>query len=232
MGYESFEYVGLELDLFAHASHWRAYWSRFVMPFLGDNVLEVGAGIGSATTLLHTNSGKWTALEPDENLAKQIDAPAADPTLTVVTGSITDLPSTARFDTVLYIDVLEHIADDRAELAEASARLDSGGYLVVLAPAHQWLFSPFDASVGHYRRYSKKMLRRLAPAGVTEVQCKYLDSIGTLLSGANRLLLRSSLPTNSQIQFWDRRIIPVTRILDPVLGHNVGKSVLMVWQKQ
>lgn len=69
------------------------------------------------------------------------------------------LPRDSRFDTILYIDVLEHIADDRAELVEAARRLNPGGYLVVLSPAHQWLFTAFDAAIGHVRRYTAKSLR-------------------------------------------------------------------------
>ena len=67
--------------------------------------------------------------------------------------SITDA---APFDTILYVDVLEHIADDAAELARARRLLTPEGNLVVLAPAHQSLFSPFDAAVGHYRRYDER----------------------------------------------------------------------------
>ena len=52
-----------------------------------------------------------------------------------------------------------------------------------------------------------------------------------LLSLANRLLLQQKLPTLKQILFWDKRVIPLSRILDPVLGYRVGKSILGVWQK-
>ena len=231
MSHEYFEYVGLELDLFARASNWRSYWSRFVSLYLGRDVLEVGAGIGSATLHLRSRAMTWTALEPDENLARQIPHDGGDTSLAVVTGSISDMPRDAKFDTVLYIDVLEHIENDRQELLDALARLRSGGRLIVLAPAHQWLFSPFDAAVGHFRRYSKRTLRDIAPAGTTEIRCLYLDSLGIVMSAANRLLLRSSLPTPKQIRFWDRRLIPVTRVLDVLTAHRLGKSVLMVWQK-
>jgi 2-polyprenyl-3-methyl-5-hydroxy-6-metoxy-1,4-benzoquinol methylase len=80
-----------------------------------------------------------------------------------VNGTIAALESTGPFDTIIYLDVLEHIADDRAELACAARLLSPQGCVIVLSPAHQFLFSPFDQAVGHYRRYSRATLRDLTP---------------------------------------------------------------------
>src|SRR5262245_35210714 len=67
---QSLKYVGSELDLFAQAAHWKSYWSRTVAPFLGDRVLEVGAGIGATARILcSTKQKRWLALEPDPELA-------------------------------------------------------------------------------------------------------------------------------------------------------------------
>jgi SAM-dependent methyltransferase len=135
----------------------------------------------------------------------------------------------ASFDTILYVDVLEHIEDDRGELERAAARLRPGGRLVVLAPAHQWLFSPFDSAIGHFRRYTKRSLRELAPPGLELTRLRYLDSVGLLASGANRFLLKSSSPNLGQIRFWDRVLVRASRMVDPLLAYSVGKSVLSVW---
>ena len=59
----------------------------------------------------------------------------------------------------------------------------------------------------------------------------YLDNVGLLLSLGNRLLLRRDLPSAAQIAFWDRRIIPLSRILDRLTGHRLGKTVLCVWRR-
>ena len=60
----------------------------------------------------------------------------------------------------------------------------------------------------------------------------YLDSVGMLASGANRLLLSQAMPTERQILTWDRLMIPVSRVLDPLLGYTVGKSILGVWKRE
>src|SRR5262249_19659327 len=137
----------------------------------------------------------------------------------------------ARFDAILYIDVLEHIEDDRGELARAAERLNAGGALIVLSPAHPFLYTPFDAEIGHFRRYTRASLRAAAPDSLRIGKLKYLDSAGMLASAGNRVLLKASMPTEKQILTWDRMLVPVSRVIDPLLMGRVGKSVLGIWTK-
>ena len=229
------EYVGQELELFAEARNWKSYWSSIVRPYLRGRVLEVGAGLGATTTALCTGDTNWTCMEPDPRLAQQIGEKIArgdlPRTCRVHQGVMTDLPPDERFDTILYIDVLEHIANDGDEVIEATKRLSATGHLVVLAPAHNWLFSPFDREIGHHRRYSRATLERLAGRSLSLVQSRYVDSLGLLLSLGNRCLLRRELPTVQNITFWDRRVVPWSRVLDSWLGFSVGKTVVCVWQQ-
>jgi SAM-dependent methyltransferase len=226
-----FQYEGDELSLFAGATHWRGYWSGLVKPLLGERVLEVGAGLGSATkALCGERQTDWVCLEPDPGMAEHLGREKLPPCVRVVAGDMSALADGERFDAILYIDVLEHIADDRSELKRAAARLRPGGRLIVLAPAHQWLYSPFDKAVGHHRRYTLSALRRLTPPGVSVESARYLDSVGLLASAANRFLLKASMPTLAQIRLWDDRMVPVSRHLDGVLGHALGKTALMVWK--
>jgi hypothetical protein len=74
-------------------------------------------------------------------------------------------------------------------------------------------------------------LRELTPEGLAVERIWHLDSVGLLASLANRLLLRKPLPTHRQVRFWDRRMVPLSRRLDGVLGHQVGKSLLAVWRR-
>lgn len=232
---ESFHYVGTELDAFEHATNWKRYWGASIAASIRGDVLEVGAGTGTNTASLVTPAAtSWTALEPDEALAARI-AGRLDPQrvpVTVVVGTVGDLPPGQVFDTILYIDVLEHIDDDRAELARAVDRLRPGGRVIVLAPAHQWLYSPFDRAIGHYRRYNARMLRALAPAGARLAQLYYLDAVGLFASAANAALLRSAMPTVSQVRFWDRVLVRCSTWVDPLLGRSIGKSIVGVWERQ
>lgn len=227
-------YPGGELELFEHARNWKRYWATRVGPFIGRTVAEVGAGIGTNALLLSHRCQHWTCIEPDAALAARIGQLIAQgklgPNCTVLTTKLAELPRTVQFDAVLYVDVLEHIQDDRAELAEAARRLNPKGYLVVLSPAHQWLFTPFDSAIGHVRRYTTKSLGALAPPGLSPRVFRYLDSVGLLASLANALVLKASIPTRAQIRFWDQVLVPASRWLDLLTGYRVGKSVLGVWQ--
>ena len=230
-----FKYVGSELDLFAEVFNWKAYWSRQIRQFLKGDILEVGAGIGSNTRFLNSGgASRWVCLEPDPELAAQLvkhsQQPEAWRAYETVCGTLESLVD-QQFDTIIYIDVLEHIDNDREELNRAASHLRPGGHLVVLSPAHQRLFSPFDAAIGHFRRYNRPMLRTISPASLRLERMRYLDSVGLILSAANMLVLRQSMPTNVQLRFWDKCIVPVSRVLDQLFFYSVGKTIIAVWHR-
>ena len=233
---EPYEYVGTELETFALARNWKRYAAHLLRPFIRGDVLEVGAGIGAvAQTLIDPAVASWTALEPDPKLAATLAATPIDPTgritARVVVGTIDAIPPEPGHDAVLYFDVLEHIEDDRGQLVQAGARLRAGGHLVVLAPAFPVVYSPFDRAIGHYRRYTKRTLADVMPAGFERRFLRYADSIGLLLSLVNRALLRQDRPRRNQIMFWDRAVIPLSRLVDPMLGGFVGRSVIAAYRK-
>jgi SAM-dependent methyltransferase len=229
------QYIGTELELFAQARNWKNYWSGNLRKYVRGDVLEVGAGIGANVRLLHDAADNWVCLEPDIRLARELQENLQHrfpDRLEVICGRLKDVVSVRQFDSILYIDVLEHIKDDVEELANAADRLKAGGNLVVLAPAHPLLFTPFDKAIGHERRYSARTLSRSAPKSLRLEKVYYLDSVGLCASLGNKLLLGSAMPTIRQIRMWDRIMIPCSTRLDAILGYRVGKSVVAVWRKE
>ncbi len=228
------KYVGQELHIFEKAKNWKNYWSSVVSQEIRGDTLEVGAGIGANTAILLNDSvTSWTQVEPDpDNARALINAFQKNPVVQILEGTLESIDKTRKFHTILYVDVLEHIHDDMSELHRASELLHPGGHLLLLSPAHQSLFSPFDHSVGHYRRYNKEMLRRIMPSHLLEKKLIYLDSVGYFASWLNRSLLKADLPTSGQILTWDRLMIPVSRMLDPVIRYTFGKTILGVWVKK
>ena len=229
------KYVGSELDLFAEVWNWKSYWSGQVRPFLKGDVLEVGAGIGSNTELLDSGDrGRWVCLEPDPQLVAQLDQKRKDTktsrTYETVCGTLQSLAG-QQFDTIIYIDVLEHIENDREELSAAASHLRPGGRVIVLSPAHQRLYTPFDAAIGHFRRYNATMLRAISPSGLQLERMRYVDCVGLFASSANRLFLQQSMPTRAQLAFWDGWMIPISRVFDKLFGFSIGKSIIAIWQK-
>jgi SAM-dependent methyltransferase len=233
----AYRYEGDELGLFEHAVNWKRYFNSHIGRHIRGHVLEVGSGLGGTTRLLcDGRQSRWTGLEPDAGLADLMRQRLAREPLPlpveVQVGTLADLPADALFDTILYIDVLEHIEDDRAEMARAAARLAPGGRVIVLAPAHQFLYTPFDQAIGHYRRYSARTLRAAAPPDLREERVFYLDSVGLLASLGNRLVLQSAHPSLRQIRFWDRLLVRASRLADPLFFHRLGKSVLGIWRRE
>lgn len=232
---DSYLYVGGELELFNLAVRWKRYWSGALRPFIGDHVLEVGAGICANTKLLALPHVKtWHCLEPDAQLCRQGERNLCEtPELpaSICNGTVADIHAEQLYDTILYIDVLEHIQDDAAELQRASQHLAEQGHLLVLAPAFQALFSRFDAAIGHHRRYTAQTLKNLAPPGLQVATCFYLDAAGLLASYSNKLFLGQDMPSKKQIRFWDSCIIPCSKVLDRLLLHAIGKSVVCVYRK-
>ena len=148
-------YVGSELEIFQHATRWKAYSARTLRPYMVGDVLEVGAGLGGTSHFLCDGRQRsWTSLEPDADLLRQLEASLAAHPLPsparALCSTVAALPADERFDTILYIDVLEHIDDDFSELARSATHLRPGGHIIVLAPAHQALYSPFDKAIGHF----------------------------------------------------------------------------------
>ncbi len=231
-------YIGDELKIFAHAVNWKQYYGRAIRGWFGQRVLEVGAGLGETTRHLCTGQHlEWLCLEPDPEFCDTIRAKASSGQIpgfcSICNGTTEALQGKHRyFDTILYMDVLEHIQDDCAELQRAARLLNDQGHVIVLAPAHSFLFSAFDSQIGHYRRYDKAALRAACPAELAIECMMYLDSAGMLASLANRLLLSQARPTIGQVQFWDRVLVRISRVVDPILFHRIGKSILAVMKKK
>ena len=222
--------VAYELELFARAQNWKKYWAKSISKYLNGAVVEVGAGIGiNAQYLLSDNVEALTLLEPDQKLFSLLGETEYPERVSSVQGRLEDLNRS--FDTILYIDVLEHIEDDGHETSCAYDHLTKGGHLVVLSPAWPFLYSPFDQAVGHHRRYTRASLRASVDPRLETVSEIYLDSVGLLASLANKLLLRASAPSDAQVKLWDSLMVRMSKVLDPMLCYTAGKTIVGVYRK-
>jgi 2-polyprenyl-3-methyl-5-hydroxy-6-metoxy-1,4-benzoquinol methylase len=228
-------YAGEELTLFREAVNWKKYISGLIRPYITGKVAEVGAGIGSFTPwMYHDNDLDWNWIEPDEQHARVLQKINFEPGLRnpkLIHGTLQEMPLSEKFETIIYLDVLEHIHDDKKEVEEIIRRLKPRGHVIILVPAFQMLFSAFDKAIGHHRRYNKQQLTSLFAGKEGILTCKYLDTAGFFASTANRYILKQEYPTQRQVQTWDRMLVPVSRILDKLLLHAFGKSLLLIWEK-
>ena len=118
----------------------------------------------------------------------------------------------------MYLDVIEHIKNDKLEIFKALKSLKKNGYLLINVPAFQILYSDFDKDVGHFRRYDKlKILKLVNNSKYSRLNMFYYDSIGFFLSLLSKFLFRKNYKDNfsSKIKIWDR-LIPISYLLDKI----------------
>lgn len=229
------EYTGDELSLFKNATNWKKYFSSKIKEYIKGDVLEVGAGLGiNAAFLCNPKVESWCFLEPDINLTEQIalNTENLDIINKVIINGTIDQILTKTFDTIIYIDVLEHIENSKDEIEKAINRLNDNGCLIILVPAYNFLYSEFDKRIGHFRRYNKSILRSEINGPLDEERLFYLDSIGFLASLTNRILLKKSLPTINNIILWDRWLLRLSKIFDIMFFNLFGKSLIGIYIKK
>jgi len=117
------------------------------------------------------------------------------------------------------------------ELLEAIKKLKKNKYLIIIAPAHQNIYSNLDKLVGHYRRYELSFFKKNLK-DVKLIDLKLLDSIGYVLYFLNRLAFsKEDYPSKFKIFVWDKIFTPITVICDYLLRYKFGKAVLAIYKK-
>lgn len=235
-------YEGCDLEAMSQAPNYYKWLMSVIKPYIGDAVVEVGAGSGSfSRQILATAPKKAIFVEPTKNmyrLLKETVAEAKSKQTKVVTynGYLSDLAKqlkTDKPDTFVYINVFEHIEDDLKELKQIKELLPSGGHAIIFVPAHQALFSKFDESIGHFRRHSKKSVTKLAnDAGMEIVKVRYMDMVGVVPWWLSFKMLNRTKLTPSMIRLYDTLCIPAIRAVETAVAGPFGKNVLLVARKK
>ena len=156
------------LDDLSGAVHYNRWIFDMMSPYLGDRVLEVGCGIGNMTDLL-ARDRQVLAVDVHEGYLSQ--ARKKYGTRTSVRFERLDLAdgltrlSSFKPDTIVCVNVFEHLEDDAAFLRESAGLLPAGGRLLLFVPALPFLFGSMDVHYGHFRRYYKKDLAALVGSG-------------------------------------------------------------------
>ncbi len=231
----NFNYAGKELEAMSFANNYYTALIRLLSPYLGKKVAEVGAGIGNLSTLiLKENISNLTAVEPSENLFPLLCETLKEESNKVAVNNYFHEIShsyQSYFDSILYVNVLEHIEDDKKELEYIKHSLKQNGHVCIFVPALSWLYSDFDKSIGHYRRYHKKELVRLIQSsGFKIIKAEYIDFFGIFPWYISLVLLRNKLNVK-HVKLYDKYIFPVTKIVESIFSLPIGKNLLLVAQK-
>ena len=227
------QYAGTELDILAGAVNYHRWILAGFRPYLGKTVAEVGAGIGSVSKLLlETPLERLIAFEPSANLYPVLARELEGENRAAAINDVFRPSSTPDgVDSIVYINVLEHIENDRGELESATQALRPGGHLLVFVPALAWLYSEFDKHVGHVRRYTKRGLTELArDVGFEVVRARYFDVAGIAPWYVGFVLLKGK-PRAGSVTLYDKLVVPPMRLAEAILPPPLGKNVLLVARK-
>ena len=211
------------------ADNYRAAIMREFSPYLGVNVLEVGAGIGQFTSELagQPSVSQVLAVEPES----RFHASHAGRPWKLLKGTSRDVDRTGLWTSAVLVNVLEHIEDDTAELAWLHELLQpSGGHVCLLVPAGAELYAQLDRDFGHYRRYSRGLLRkRMMAAGFQVVSCEYFNSAGYFAWGLCMKIMGARNFSSLGVRFYDRLVFPWVNWLERnVVRPPFGQSLLAI----
>lgn len=229
-------YFGRDLEAMSFAQNYHEWIADEFAPYFGESVAEVGAGSGDFTDLILERGAKQVVcFEPSSNMFPIVEERHS------AKKNVTTLPryfgecleeNRERFDSTVYVNVLEHVEHDNDEVEIAHQCLKPGGHLAILVPALEWLYSDFDSQLGHFRRYRKKNLVGLLESHNFEiVQAKYFDMAGIMPWYLLMVMFNQSL-NSGNVSAYDKLVIPVTRFLEGKWSPTIGKNLLIVGRKR
>jgi len=218
-------------------------WSvGFLGQHMGRNIWDAAAGVGILAKFLDNKADKLLLTEYTPENLKILKATFADSQKHVVEFcDLNQTPADAfkahRIDTIINLDVIEHLEDESKALSLFHETLVPGGHLLVKTPAHQALYCGIDEASLHYRRYSKKMLRqRLEAAGFEVVKIQYMNMPGAMLYFLKGKVLRKKTNFSNTIKPGGlglmNRMIPLISKVESVLRPPFGLSVVAVARKR
>jgi len=224
------DYNGWELKFFDNSKNFRLYQQQLINRYLLGYLAEVGPGNGTNLSYYIGKPNKIDLFEPSkkhyDNLKKIFNK---NKKIKIFNSSF---GGKKKYDTIIYLDVLEHIKKDKEEVIKALKLLKKGGTLIINVPANSHLYSNFDRDVGHYKRYSKNDFKKiLKNSSFRKVTFRYYDSIGYLLSLMSKLLVTNYKKNfSTKIKFWNN-LIALSKLIDKITLNAFGKSLLVIIEK-
>lgn len=234
--------AGLEtLQTLAKAERFNKWLYDAIAGYCKGEILEIGSGIGNISKLL-LESGEQVALSDVrinycETLKHRFKDNARLRGVYQVDLSLADFsdayqPLLAGFDTIIALNVIEHIKDDKLAIQNCKRLLRKDGRLVILVPAFQWLYNSLDKELGHYRRYKKKSLSELlVNEEMIITDKKYFNCSGIPGWWTSGSVFKSKIISDWQLNVYDK-LVPVFRVIDKAVLHMAGLSVIAVAKNQ
>jgi len=226
------KYTGWELHNFDQANLYRSYQYSLIKDDLKGNILEVGPGNCIYLKNYLKVARNVTLVEPTKKYFKILSKKQKKNKKITVKKNFKKLKKNY-FDTILYLDVIEHIKKDKTEIINAYKLLKSNGSLIICVPAFQFLYSLYDKKIGHFRRYSQNDFKKLLhDCNIKNYKMRYFDFLGFCLIFLSNFFTKDNLNNFSiKIKFWNY-LIPLSVLIDSLLmKYFFGKSLLVKIKK-
>jgi phospholipid N-methyltransferase len=226
------QYEGWELHNFDNAINFRKYQFRLLNKYISGNVAEIGPGNGSLLEKYMKISSKIDLFEPSKKIFLNLKKKFSNKKKVKVINSKFKEKKNF-YDCIIYLDVIEHIKNDKLEILKALNSLKKNGFLLINVPAFQFLYSQFDKDVGHFRRYNKKdFLKLLSKMKYSTVKMIYYDSLGLILYFISKIFLGSNYKKkfSNKVKLWDK-LIPISFLIDILILSYFGKSLMVIIKK-
>jgi hypothetical protein len=220
-----------EFEALQQAKNYRAALIKEFSPYLGGNVIEIGAGIGQMTESLINVPGtaRLLSVEPDDRLCDGFKSRL--PAQALLRGTIHDVPRDAAWNAIVSINVLEHIEHDENELRAYREILEpSRGHLCLFIPARPEIYAPLDRDFGHHRRYTRRGLSaKLESAGFEILHLNYFNLVGYFAWGMTFCVLKRRKFNPGGVRLFDQLLFPPTNWIEHnILRPPFGQSLLAV----
>ncbi len=212
---------------------WYNHWTlQKFQNFLHGDILEIGCGIGNFTQTL-SQLGKVTAVDINSHYTRELKRKLGNKVKVglgdIETGQF--FFKKKEFDVIVCINVLEHIQNDQAALANIYKLLKKEGFLILIVPAHDFLYGQIDRSIGHFRRYDKKVLKeKLVQTGFKITKVRILNFLGAI-----GWFLFSRVFKNERVEEKKIRVFnifaPFLLSMENLIEPPIGTSVLIIAQK-
>lgn len=222
--------VGQEtLEVMRKADKYNRWILSFLRPHLRGKILEIGAGIGNFSKLL-SDFGEVTAIDFNKDYISELKKQNINAFWGDIEKGEYKFSKSYRFDTIISLNVLEHIKEDQKSLVNAHKLLNPGGKLLLLTPAHRQAYSVLDKNLGHYRRYTKKSLaKKIKSVGFEVKDVRYLNLIGLLGWYVSGKIMGKDQLSTSQLKIFDIVSTPLL-MLEKLVRLPLGLSVFVVAQ--
>jgi 2-polyprenyl-3-methyl-5-hydroxy-6-metoxy-1,4-benzoquinol methylase len=224
-------YPKVVTERFDNANFHINYCLKFIKKYLKGDILEVGAGCGSFTkNYLNKSINSVTLTELDKkNILDLKKKFKKNTNIKILNKTIEEVNE--KFDSIIYLHVLEHIKNDEQEILNATKRLNKNGFLIIMVPAHQKIYSNLDRAVGHFRRYEIEFFNKNFKS-LKKINVKFLDTMGYFLYLFNKFFFKKEVyPSKFKIFIWDKIFTPLTIIVDFIFRYRFGKCILVIYKK-